>query len=332
MNCCAQRHVSRFEGILKRPNFTSAYHKKSLEQVQNVFKDFGDLYVKINRKPNGQPGATVLKAKTNPWSGYWYPVYDKVLYEGENSPLAKYDRLVRSLGRKSNVAEQEAKRYQGYHADAWEGYCDGWSVASVLNPEPTKSKLVNGIRFSITDQKALLTFSHVQWDSKQYGLSYMGNWETDGTYQDIRPEAFHKIITHTLGEEGRSVVVDSAAGPEVWNKPLYRYRWIVKPDPKLDYAYLVHAFVGLINQRNQETDQPTKAKDVITPDYTFRLYLDKSVRKGDAYKVVAGQWTERSWIDHPDNVTYPLKTSKKMSHNKDFDKNKDIYRKYFLQK
>ena len=92
-------------------------------------------------------------------------------------------------------------------------------MAAIRTPEPNKTKVIKGIEFSIADQKALLTFSHLKTNKDVFGIPYKGNADTDGTYQDIRPEAFHQIILTAVGKEGKAVIIDDVAGVQVWNKP-----------------------------------------------------------------------------------------------------------------
>lgn len=318
------------EGLYEGPNFTSSYHPLVLAEVKKVFNDFGDLYVNEHKIKDGKYLHKAVISEKRPWSGYWYPVTNKSLYEGENSPLRKLDKVLKMRGISSNIADREALRYKGYVADGWEGLCDGLAVASAMTDEPTATKIVEGIEFSIGDQKALATYTHVGWPVKQYGISYQGNAETDGTYQDLKPEGFHRIVTHVLGVEKRALVVDDTAGVQVWNKPLYRYSWVIEKDPKLSYAFLVKGYPWLMKERQEESDRLTSQRDIVAPIYTYRLYVDKSQSKNGKYKVVAGQWTERSYVDHPDTVTYPLKEGKLQTHNPEFNKYLQEYQELFL--
>ena len=44
------------------------------------------------------------------------------------------------------------------------------------------------------------------------------------------------------------------AGVQVWNKPLYRYRWKVKKDPNCDDAFVAKAYAWLIKERSSESE------------------------------------------------------------------------------
>ena len=309
--------------------FASVYHPRVAAEVKKSFDDFGPLYINSTVDASGQVKAQEVKVKM-PWSGYWYPFRDGALYNNKKAPLVIYDKLMRNLGYESEVAKKEWKTYGTYAADGWEGLCLPWALASVLTDEPTQAIELMGISFSVPAQKALLTFSHSMYPFKQYGITYRGDADTDGTYQDLKPEAFHRIVTKVLRDEKRALIVDDTAGPEVWNKPLYKYRWIVKPDPNLDDAFLVKSFPGLVHQRNEESASATTAEDTISPIYHYRLYVDKNDVKDGSYRVIAGQWIKDSRKYHPGNIKYPENRGAIKSHNSAFNENISIYKKLFL--
>ena len=93
----------------------------------------------------------------------------------------------------------------------------------------------------------------------------------DGTYQDIRPEAFHKIVTSIIGEENRPIIIDDMSGVQVWNKPMFRYRWLIENDMQYENAVKITGYPWLIKERNQETLK-TSTEDIISPVYYYRLF------------------------------------------------------------
>ncbi len=313
------------QDVYERPDFVGSYHPLVLQEEQRVFKDFGPLYVNITKEP------VVLASTKKPWSGFWYPFgNNKSLYIGENSPLAKYDAVLRKKGIASRVAEVERERYEGFHPDSWEGLCDALAAASVMTPEPIKDKIVAGITFTPGDQKALLTFSHLKYPRTYYGISYRGNVETDGTYQDIKPGALHKIIMHVLGVEKQAFIIDNVAGIQVWNKAFSQARFEIKQNKDYDFIFDVKLRALLTKERSQETDVPTGMSDILAPIYTYRLYVDKSDKNQDGYRVIASQWTGDSYRDHPDNVSYLRQKGDIGSHNAEFNRNIDIFKSLFM--
>ena len=316
--------------VFSGPDFTSVYHPLVLDEVNKVYRDFGDLYVSANIDAKGDPVAKELRVR-KPWSGYWYPFGNNWLYTGDSSPLAKLDRVLHKKGINSQITEAEKQRYAGFQPDSWEGLCDAWSLAAIMMPEPIAGRTIEGEFFSIADLKAIYTFSHLRYSKKQYGMSYRGDAETDGTFQDIKPEAFHKLALHFLGDENRAFVIDDMPGVQVWNKPLYRYRWLIWQDPTYDYAFLVRGYAWLVKERQQETEELTKNSDVVAPIYEYRLYVDKNYKKDGAYRVVAGQWLGESFDNHPDSVTVPQLNGTVGSHNAEFNKYIDEVESLFIK-
>lgn len=307
------------------------YHPLALKEVEKVFKDFGPLYISETVDKDQKPEFDKVESKQRPWAGFWYPFTDQSLYKGHNSPLAKFDAVMKKKGKHSHVASGEAKRFEAQKFDGWEGHCPGRAIAASLIPEPKAPLIIEGVEFSIADQKGLHTFSHIQYPHTVYGVVYRGDAETDGTYQDIAPEALHQLVIKTVGEEGRPLVIDHVAGTPVWNEPLYSYRWKIEKDPKYDFAYTVSARALLVKERSgQETNVLTGSEDIMAPSYNYTLYVDKTDTKDGKFRVIAGRWTGRSVKDHPDTVSYLAKEGKPKSNSDAFNKNISLYQSLFI--
>ena len=95
-----------------------------------------------------------------------------------------------SKGRRVSGAASWEKKNHLPGGDAWEGLCFAWGMASTQTREPTQSIRVNGVTLSPSDQKALYTKLYQYHKSDSFGVIYRGDAATDGTYQDLRPEAF----------------------------------------------------------------------------------------------------------------------------------------------
>jgi hypothetical protein len=310
---------------------TASYHPKALGAVKKVFADFGDLYINVTNDAQGAPQFIDLKVD-RPWSGYWYPFYDRSLYEGDNAPLRKFDRMLTALGYPdSNIALSEQAKYSGFHPDSWEGFCDGWSISAILLKEPTDAITVGEVKFSISDQKALAVFAHIGYPYTTYGLKYSGDATSDGTFQDIYPEGFHRLVTKVLGDEKIPLIIDETPGVQIWNKPIFRYRWKIEQDPQKDYAMIVTAYPWLVKERWQATDLLTSMNDVIAPTYRYRLFVDKQLQRDGLFKVVAGEWIEDSYENHPGSVKYVKVGQQPRSANEVFNKYIDLYKKHFYR-
>jgi len=302
------------------------YHPLAIKEIERVYKDFGPLYV------NETTEFQKVESKNRPWAGFWYPFNDQSLYKGHNSPLAKFDAVMKKKGISSHVASGERKRFEAQKFDGWEGHCPGRAIAASLVPEPTKSVVIEGIEFPIKDQKGLATFAHIQYPHTVYGVVYRGDAESDGTYQDIAPEAFHHLVMKTLGEEKRPLVIDHVAGTPVWDEPLYSYRFKIEKDPKYDFAFkVISARALLVKERSgQETDVLTGSEDLMAPQYNYTFYVDKLDMKDGKFRVIASRWDGRSIKDHPDTVSYLAKDAKPKSNSDAFNKNMSFYQSQFI--
>jgi hypothetical protein len=105
---------------------------------------------------------------------------------------------------------------------------------------------------------------------------------------------------------------------------------VIWQDPKYDYAFLVRGYPWLVKERQKESEELTKVRDVVAPIYTYRLYVDKKYKKDGAYRVIAGQWIEDSYVNHPDSVTIPVLDGKFGAHNDEFNKYLEIFKKSLM--
>lgn len=241
------------------------YDRREASVVAQVMTDLGDLYIRESGKNTDGSLKWEELALNQPWAGYWFPLQGKSLFGDENSPLAKLDKLAAHRNQSTSAASLESVQTT-LAQEGWEGRCAAWAMASILSKEPKAPRDIDGISFSIRDQKALLTKIFELYPSRSYGIRYDGNDSTDGTLQDIRPEALHRIFLHQLGEQKQHFIIDEASGIEIWSKPVYRMRWTVQPDPEQRHAFRVTAQPWLIKHRNDESDTPTSDSDRSSPN------------------------------------------------------------------
>ena len=309
--------ASRGDGSSWMP--TTLYDPREANVVAQVMADLGDLYVKESGiHHDGSPKWEELKLN-QPWAGYWFPLQGQSLFGDENSPLAKLDKLSAIRNQHTSSASLESMQ-TSLAQEGWEGRCAAWAMASILSKEPLAAREIDGISFSIRDQKALLTKIFELYPSRTYGIRYDGNDSTDGTLQDIRPEALHKIFLHQLGEQKRHFIVDESSGIEIWSKPVYRIRWTVQPDPEEHHAFRVIAQPWLLKHRNDENEAPTSDADRSSPEWTYRLYFDPSDQKDGRFRVIAGEWLGHSRDHHPDTITIPIQGKDAKSSNVEINK------------
>ncbi len=302
------------------------YHPLEIKAIAEIAADFGDLYINETPKAaDGKDGWEELKVDM-PWAGFWYPIRGNELYDGETAPLAKLDKAVDNAGRKGHAVDEAKKATMASGAESWEGLCAPWALASISTTEPKATVTVDGVDFTVNDQKALLTKIHEKATSKIYGIRYEGNDITDGSIQDIRPEAFHRIFMKRLGDDKQPFAIDSDAGPEVWAKPVYRVRWNVKKDPEKDNAYIVRALPWMVIHRSEIKDSLTSSTDRYAPTYDYRLYVDPATQRDGKLKVIAGEWLNESHRYHPDYIVVPVKDGKLGSNNAGINEALDVVR------
>ena len=300
------------------------YSPGELAVVNEVFTDFGDLYIKASPLDADSFPVNTIFAMTGqmPWSGYWFPKRDKTVFDGPNSPLGKLDQLLVKKGKAPGTVNWEKGHYDGNAAE-WEGACDAWAIASIKTKEPQTAFTFNDINFSVADLKALATKLFEGNKSKIYGRRYYGDYRSDGEFQDIRPEAFHKIAQEIIGKNHEAMVIDTDPGPEVWAEPIYQMTFIVKEDPEIKDAFLVTAWPRFVVYRNSSSDTLTNPMmDTSAKKYEYRLFIDrKRANDRGEFKVISGEWLNESLEFHPDFVFIPSKdftpTNKIIGENRD---------------
>jgi hypothetical protein len=300
-----------------------AYHHLEMKAVQDVMERFGPLELNpADISSREQPYWQTHEVKT-PWASYWYPRYDPVLYTGDQSVFAKVDRMMARIGRESQAQSVEASQASG-HPESWEGLCNAWSNAAILEPEPTMPLEALGETLSISDQKALFTKLYEAYPVTMYGVRYNGDYLTDGTYQDIRPEALHRLALTVLGSMKKPFIIDDTAGTEVWQQPVFRVDWAIHQDPTFDDAYQVSMKLWKIKMRSRVSDQPTTRDDYAFDQLQYRLFVNPDVKDQEGRLVViAGEWLGNSRKNHPDYVVMPQENGWPGTYNSWLQKNLD---------
>lgn len=77
----------------------------------------------------------VFKAQAShlPWRGYWWPQRGQTIA----GPLKKYDLFMKARSGKSPDSARYERNHHGWTGEVWEGHCNGWAAAAILNEEPT---------------------------------------------------------------------------------------------------------------------------------------------------------------------------------------------------
>jgi hypothetical protein len=287
----------------------------------------------INNAAEGTPSRM-------PWAGWWWAYKSNGIAKGgsSGSPAGKYD-AARGVRR---AQAWEAKNHGSTTPGvlSWTGHCNGWSAAAALFDEPREEKKVNGITFSVADQKALLTEVAMDVNADFFGERVdTGNDYNTPKYTDTSPDQFFLVLTNYMGLQRRAVLIDRDTGHEIWNQPMAGYKMeYPKPEdylgaaPNAPNVYRIK-LRSKIWWRDDGVDP-----GIITPPFTWEtdvatdsrelsmeLWLDAPVafdgngkitrsgnvivtREGPYY--VGGAWTMGDWLGQkwPDYMWIPYAT------------------------
>jgi hypothetical protein len=248
-----------------------------------------------------EPGPISLgEADRTPWSGWWWPSLGTTagphLFDA-GGPLAKYDAYVRSLGQPDpNTRQWELDHFRfGDPNLDWAGKCNGWAVAALVEPEPTQPRVLNGITFSVADQKGLLS---------DYHFADPAAFLVGGKDGGVKAVDFHRALIDSLGKQHRGLVINAFDGSaQVASFAVYRFQSAYMADPA-DPANKTHVrttiwaadyhvdpnFVGLKNWPDEQLKT-----------YSYFIYGDRANPTGGDWEgdSVAGKFS------HPENLWYP---------------------------
>ena len=117
-------------------------------------------------------------------------------------------------------------RIDGAYDAAWWGHCNAWGMAALLFKKPEQAVTVDGVGFTVRDQKGLLV-------ELGMGSSEDSTFSWDQLGHEIDPRrytaAFHAQLVHWLRREEKGLLADmelkdKELGPwPVWNYPLMGY-------------------------------------------------------------------------------------------------------------
>ncbi|MEL7563557.1 MAG: hypothetical protein AAGU27_01550 [Dehalobacterium sp.] len=252
------------------------------------------------------------ESANTPWSGWWWPFYEKSppnLYN-PNEAMDKYDQVSIARGKPNpqTMAWEKKNHYTDKKEEGWFGHCNGWAAAAVLEPEPKSPRNVSGVDFKINDIMGLLSEWH-WWDSAVafYGTRYDGK---EDNIDDIFPHEFHYIIINYMGRKSLPIIMDISGGteeekdPQVWNFPAFRYKLAYRPDEKDSEKIHVHCQVWF----SDFTRPDSLRLKTFVKDYYYWI-------KGDKGRPISGEWEtakEGGWgshgnskKSHPDFLWYP---------------------------
>lgn len=171
--------------------------------------------------------------------------YDQALGMSEEalahlSPAEKYDLYV---GNRDYALTARMQAENSATATSWQGYCHGWTMASIHFDEPRPVVMENpdGLRipFGSSDIKALLTYfqgevvsaerySENEIPFKQsitsVGTTCRSADPNDESCSDTNPGAFHIVMANMIGLRGQAFGIDATTTAEKWNQPVHTYQ------------------------------------------------------------------------------------------------------------
>jgi hypothetical protein len=231
-----------------------------------------------------------------PWSGWWWPASFQApgpyLFD-PGGPLAKYDRFVASLGQpdpKTVEWERAELIFAGY---GWAGHCNGWAAAALLEPEPSETRVLNGVSFTVADQKGLLT---------SYHFADSALWAVGGDERDASPAEFHRTLRTWMGGERKGMVFTFRLGDqEVWSYPAFKFESVVGPDPVRPNVWLARTTVWFVHNDVPASfvgGRPWPAPEGKLFEYTLI---------GDPEKPEGGEWAPSTAgsFGRPHMIWYP---------------------------
>ncbi len=245
-----------------------------------------------------QDGTDAAETPVRPWNGFWWPNrYAAMIsgaatlrldpplsywpdWDGFFSPFEKYAQAVGENSR-GNLYTWEYNHHYNPQAESWEGHCNGWAAAAVIEPEPREPGEMESVFFRIGDKKALLTEMH---QADPFFKLFDSN--TDDAAM------FHEVLVQYVKTLGKPLIVEIDPGREVWNYPCYKYEMSWSDEGNRRHVALT-IYLAMDNESPDSTSLNS------TPvSYTYDLILD-----GDT--IVGGEWTGDSISFHPQYLWFP---------------------------
>ena len=243
---------------------------------------WGWFYIKRRQTSPGTVTSSFTetgKAARRPWNGWWWPTLDSVNPNAYDNGYA-LDKFDRVYGTKAQ--QWEAAGHSG--GENWWGHCWGWSIASVLVPQP-QAVTKNGVSFSRDDMEYMYTELLDRSPYYDASLSIFNMPATTPTYalgQDIDGycDDLYRILRICIREDRVAVQTDlrARATPpnrvrEVWNHAIHEYVATFVEAPGANDERLVRIFME-IWANNDNYPPPTDGTNDRYEWYEFDLDFD----------------------------------------------------------
>jgi hypothetical protein len=153
---------------------------------------------------------------------------------------------------------------------------------------------MNGVTFTVADQKGLLTSFH---------FADAAAWAVGNEEVDVGPVDFHRQVTRWLGGERKAAIFTfRPTGQEIWSYPAYKFETEIGPDPNEADLWHVRTVVWLVD--NEVPAGFIGARPWPGPDGKV---IEYTLRGPDPYNPTGGEWSPRTGgsFGRPFMVWYP---------------------------
>jgi hypothetical protein len=312
-----------------------------LDDIRDFFKkvfgnpDYITQWTEVDKYRNGS-----VEDLRVPYIDTWYPESS----QGTNQlgALTKYDQAFYSGESKSAKWELE---HHSRPSPAWYGHCNGTAVSvsryqspksSVKRPRNCVVGSASCVEFSPSDIRALIAEMNMNSKAKfisgrrcnlsaaaiQSRPPLRADPQVMDACDDVNPGSFHVSLVNFIGRMKQPIIFDENMTDEVWNYPIYKYRY--SSSGPLDEAQAVAALqLGdqidswvfnpkarswvkiemIISYRNASNEIPGNAGqigDASEKTYEYILELDDN---GD---IIGGEWVGNYRYNHPDFIWMPF--------------------------
>lgn len=275
------------------PEPISPMSSESVDHGIRILQEFGNIPVVAALVKEGVHDASI-PAENMPWRGYWFPRSSGRMHDGDDAPMAKYDRFIARRAANTNPGAIKWEKHEhNYKGIGWEGHCNGWAAASTMYREPKVpiTDPFTGIVFKPNDLKGLLTELSYCPKLVSYGRRF--EERPDDNPRDIHPATFHNVLTYFIGELKKPVNVDKMPTRPVHNAVISGYTMkIRRTGPQ---SFYVQARVRIHNYDEKLVDELGEAP-------YFDRNLAYSLSTDRAGFVTGGGWA----TDNPDFLWVPL--------------------------
>ena len=311
-------------------------------------------------KEGGEHRAIVADPR-RPYSDYWFP--EK--YGGTNGPaiegrpqlqtkaLEMYDKAF--YGGESKATAWEILNHNDKDTD-WFGHCNGQSAAAARHQNPGGASFknvfrpkgcdeeTNCVKFTPMMLRALMAEIYMTSKARFIGGHRCeveeGQLRTDyenrpdpesmTECQDPNPGTFHLALTNWLGRKGQVIIGDFNRDVQVWNFPIYGYKYSYRNGgQRLSRAEALAATGSTKHSDyvfNKEASSfvvvdmaiyYAKALDLPVPDPKNELPARSTIRRlayilelDESGKILGGEWIEGAKKSHPDFIWIPFEPGK----------------------